>query len=97
MASFNDKRRGEGPKRRQDDPRRRRQSILAMEPLENRRLLTGGGGTGTAPTWKPTDANLADAQNGPMANLGPAGVNSVPRSILTYVADGAKVATFSTP
>ena len=33
--------------------------------LEIRRLLSGG------PTWKPTDTNLLDAQNGPMANLGP--------------------------
>ncbi len=95
MASFKDNGRGESPKRRLGDPRRRRASVLAMERLENRRLLSGGGGTGTAPTWKPTDANLADAQNGPIANLGPAGVNLY-QEYLTYVADGAK-GTFSTP
>jgi large repetitive protein len=83
MASFNDNRRGQGPKRRLDDPRRRRQSILAMEPLENRRLLTGGS------PWVPTSTNLLDAQNGPMANLGTDTVKAY-GEYLTYVAAGAK-------
>ena len=91
MASFNDKRRGEGPKRRLDDPRRRRASVLAMERLENRRLLTGGGLTpgGGGPTWHPTDTNLLDAHNGPMANLGTEVVQAYSQ-YLNWVAAGAK-------
>ena len=86
MASFNDNRRGEGPKRRPGDPRRRRQSVLAMELLENRRLLAA---TPSSSTWHPTDSNLLDAQNGPMANLGPDSIK-VYSQFLTYVAAGAK-------
>ncbi len=44
-----------------------RQRRLAMESLENRRLLT----TPTLPPlWQPGNTNLADAQHGPMADEG---------------------------
>jgi hypothetical protein len=88
MASFNDNRRGEGPKRRPEDARRRRQSVVAMEWLENRRLLTGGNPT-APPTWLPTNGNLLDAQNGPMANLGTDVVKAY-GEYLSYVAAGSK-------
>ena len=81
------------PKRRFDDPRRRRMSVLVMESLENRRLLTVVP-TPSVPTWHPTDTNLLDAQNGPMANLGPYAVTAY-SDFLKYEAQGAK-GTFST-
>ena len=97
MASFNDNRRGEGPKRRLDDPRRRRMSILSMERLENRRLLTGGGitpGSGGGLNWHATNSNLLDPQNGPLANLGPAAIDAY-SDFLKYLNAGAK-GTFTT-
>ena len=59
-------------RRRQQDKRKRGES-LRIEFLEERRMLSGNGSTSStipAPLWTPTDTNLFDAQNGPMANLG---------------------------
>ncbi len=90
MASFNDNRRGEGPKRRHDDPRRRR----------SERPGDGAAGESPAPDRRqrpgvPTSTNLGDAQNGPMANLGPAAVD-IYSEYQSYVAAGAK-GTFTSP
>jgi hypothetical protein len=66
----------QGSKRRLWQRKQRRKGDSPrLELLENRLLLTGGGGSSTTvpgPVWTPTDTNLFDAQNGPMANLGTA-------------------------
>ena len=91
MGSFKGNGRGKGSKPRNDRARLRRQGHPDLESLETRRLLTGGGST-----WTPTDPNnLLDAQNGPMANLGP-DVVKVYGEYLTYEAAGAKGA-FTSP
>ncbi len=74
MGSFKTSGRNDGQKRRRDSKRNQHRFEMPMiEFLENRRLLTGGGPTSIpAPYWTPTDTNLFDAQNGPMANLGTA-------------------------
>ena len=63
MASFKGDGRGRNSKRR--DGQRR----LAMESLESRRLLDGGG-LNTPPTWRPTNHDLTDVKNGPLALAG---------------------------
>ncbi len=77
MGSFKPFGGNDGQKRRRDSKRGQRRFELPMiEFLEARRLLTGAGGTGgtsaaiPSPLWRPSDTNLFDAQNGPMANLG---------------------------
>jgi hypothetical protein len=71
MASFKGYDRSEGQKRRQGLKKPRRQGIPRIEFLENRQLLTGSPtDVVLLPIWTPTDTNLLDAQNGPMANLG---------------------------
>ncbi len=49
-----------------------RQARPRIETLESRRLLSGTtiSTAVPAPIWSPTDTNLFDAQNGPMADLG---------------------------
>jgi hypothetical protein len=61
MGSFKTSVKEQKPKRLR---RARRQGFPRLELLEERRLLSNG------PTWHPTTTNLADVQNGPMANLG---------------------------
>jgi hypothetical protein len=65
MASFKGKgkvrNRGSSPRRGRDGHLRR----LALESLESRRLLAGGG-----TLWQPTTTNITDTQNGPLANAG---------------------------
>src|SRR5262249_23505555 len=59
--------------RRRSQRAPKRNGLPRIEFLEDRRLLTGGGGTNTtipAPLWRPTSTNIFDAQHGPMANLG---------------------------
>ena len=71
MASFKGYDRQEGQKRRLAPRKPRRHGSPGVEFLENRQLLTGGTTDPIpAPLWRPTDTNLLDAQNGPMANLG---------------------------
>ena len=91
MASFKGNGRGEGPKRHNGNPRRRRQGGLGMEALEQRRLLASNP---TVP-WHPTSGNLADAQNGPMANLG-GDLVQIYQDYLNYEKGGA-VGSFTTP
>ena len=74
MASFKGYDREDGQKQRQGQRKPRRNGIPRIEFLENRQLLSGGTGTTPPPFWTPTNTNLLDAQNGPMANLG---VNAV--------------------
>lgn len=62
MASYNENGRGRGPGRRSNLNGRR----LAIEALEGRTLLTGD----VVPRPWLTNNNLADTQNGPMANAG---------------------------
>ncbi len=70
MGSFRSKGRNQGQSRRRGKATPGRQSFPRIESLEERRMLTGGGGGIPAPLWTPTSSNLLDAQNGPMANLG---------------------------
>ncbi len=55
----------ESNRRRGAKGQRAGRDILGMEKLENRTLLTS-----VPILWHPTTTNLADAQNGPMANAG---------------------------
>ena len=90
MGNFKDKGRNRGSDRRRDGAARHRLAISGgLESLETRRLLSGG----ALPTWKPTSADLLDAHNGPMANLGPDLV-SIYGQYQTYLATG-KTGTFS--
>ncbi len=77
MGSFKSKGWNQGLNRRRGKATPGRQSFPRIESLEERRLLTGGGGSSgvPAPLWTPTSTNLFDAQNGPMANLGVGLVN----------------------
>ncbi len=78
MASFKAFGRKNGPKRGQGQRNQRRFGRPNLEALEPRRLLTQMGPTvqsSPVPVWTPTDTNLFDAQNGPMANLGVGLVN----------------------
>ena len=62
MGSFKRDGQNQKPNRRRGiNGPRRRGDVLGIESLESRTLLSG---------WKPTNNNLADAQNGPMANEG---------------------------
>ncbi len=65
MSSSNGNGRGRGPGRRGDGLRKR--ARLFLEALESRTLLDGGG----VPRPWLLNTNLADTQNGPMANTGP--------------------------
>ena len=66
MGSFKANGREQGPNRRRAQKQTKRRNFPRLEWLENRTLLDGGGN----PVWKPSSTNLADVQNGPMANLG---------------------------
>ena len=68
MGSFKANGREQGPNRRRAQKQAKRRNSPRLEWLENRLLLTGGDGGN--PVWKPSSTNLADVQNGPMANLG---------------------------
>ena len=68
MGSFKADGREQGPNRRRDKKNAKRRGFPRLEWLEGRTLLSGGGGGN--PVWKPTSTNLADVQNGPMANMG---------------------------
>ncbi len=71
MGSFKRNGQSQGPNRRRDKSNAKRHGFLvSLEPLEARRLLSGNVGDSSTPLWVPTDTNLFDAQNGPMANLG---------------------------
>ncbi len=84
MASFKgSKRREKGSNWR--EKARARQRTLAMESLENRRLLSGG----TGPTWKANNTNIYDAQNGPLANEGATLIN-IYKEFESYVAGGSQ-------
>src|SRR4051812_29116655 len=63
MGSFKGSKRNHGPDRRRDAFRERARELLRFETLEVRRLLD-------ASPWKPTNADIADVKNGPMANAG---------------------------
>ncbi len=74
MGSFKSNGRNHKLDRRRGKSSASRQGLPRIETLEDRRLLSGG--SNPTPIWKPTDpGNLADAQNGPMANLGASAVN----------------------
>jgi hypothetical protein len=78
MASFKGFGRNKGPKSGQGQRSQRRNGRPSLETLEPRRLLTMGPTVqplSPVPVWTPTDTNLFDAQNGPMANLGVGLVN----------------------
>jgi large repetitive protein len=68
MGSFKGNGRDKKPGRRFEG-RGNRQRSLALEALEMRTLLTGGGNQ-VAPTWQPTTTNLLDLRNGPLAKAG---------------------------
>jgi large repetitive protein len=72
MGSYKSNGRNPRPGRRQsggnDADRRRRQPIL--EGLEQRTLLDGGALMQNPPTWKPTNTNVLDVKNGPLAKAG---------------------------
>ena len=68
MGSSNGKRRPKGSDWR--EKLKDRQRRLAMESLENRRLLSTATTASYPPLWHPTNSNLADAQHGPMADEG---------------------------
>src|SRR5271165_2452740 len=73
MGSFKGYGRPEESSRRRNEKTPKRKGHPRIEFLEDRRLLSGGGNTDTAipaPLWTPTDTNLFDVHNGPMANLG---------------------------
>ncbi len=73
MGSFKGYGRPEQPSRRRSQKNPKRNGLPLVEFLEERRMLSGSttpSSTIPAPLWTPTDTNLADAQNGPMANLG---------------------------
>ena len=56
---------------------------MDLEALEQRRLLSGG------PNWHPTNTNVLDGVNGPIANLGTDAVK-IYGEYLNYEANGAK-------
>ena len=64
MGSFKTNGREQGPKGRRTAKPGKRRGFPRLEVLEERQLLSGG------TPWHPTSTNLADVQNGPMANLG---------------------------
>ncbi len=70
MGSFKGYGRHEGPKRRRNHRNPKREGLPSIEFLEARQLLTGDSSQIPAPLWRPTDTNLYDVQNGPMANMG---------------------------
>jgi len=65
MERFKASGREQGPNGRRNKKQARRQNFLWLESLESRTLLSLGN-----PYYVPTTTNLADAENGPMANLG---------------------------
>ena len=81
MGSFKRDGQNSRPNRRRGDKGQRRRSDLPrIESLESRTLLTG---------WKPTNNNLADPRNGPMANEGSMLVNLYQ----TYLKDGGNASS----
>ncbi|HKM56873.1 MAG TPA: hypothetical protein VJY33_25935, partial [Isosphaeraceae bacterium] len=62
MRSFKANGREQGPRERRTTKLARRRGLLKLEWLEERVLLSD--------VWHPTSTNLADVENGPMANLG---------------------------
>ena len=64
MGSSKNNGRQQGPDRRRGGQGHLKRGFPGIESLEGRVLLSGN------PTWKPTSTNLADAENGPMANEG---------------------------
>jgi hypothetical protein len=74
MGKFSGNLRPEKSLRRRNSKNPKRSGRPTIEFLEARTLLTGGNGGGStsipAPLWHPSNTNLFDAQNGPMANLG---------------------------
>lgn len=67
MGRFNGEGRDKGPDRRRDAKGRRRGGMLHVESLEQRALLDGSDPI----RFQPTNNNLADVQNGPLAIAGP--------------------------
>ena len=65
MGSFKANGREQGPNRRRSTKSAKRRNFPRLEWLEDRQLLSGGNPCGSRPR-----PNLADVQNGPMANLG---------------------------
>ena len=70
MRSFKANGREQGSNGRRNQKQARRQSFLWLEPLEDRTLLSVGN-----LYYTPTTTNLADAEHGPMADLGASLVN----------------------
>src|SRR5262245_19452122 len=95
MASFNGYGRQDGPARRRNKKNPQRQGQPRIEFLEDRQLLAGGTDPASnipPPTWLPTNTNLFDARNGPMANLG-VGIVNVYQA---YIQSGGQVAHLAT-
>ena len=89
---------GAGPRVRRRPKTSIRQAILFVETLEARQLLAVAVTSTTpipAPLWTPTDTYLADAQNGPMANLG-TGLVSIYQSYTTGIANATAAGTLTT-
>src|SRR5271157_245500 len=86
MRSFKANGREQGSNGRRNKKQARRQSFRWLEPLESRTLLSVGN-----PYYTPTTTNLADAEHGPMANLGADLVNIYE----TYENSGATAAALA--
>src|SRR5579883_1664567 len=69
MGSFKGNGQNLGPDRRRGAKARRRKDLLKVESLEDRVLLDAATPS-LAVSWHPTSTNLADVENGPMANEG---------------------------
>jgi large repetitive protein len=68
MGSFKGKVRGQGSFRSAKG--RSKPRTINLELLEDRCMLSGGGSLNGPPTWTPTNNNLSDPLNGPLAKAG---------------------------
>jgi hypothetical protein len=91
MESFKAFGRNWGAQGRKGRKNAKRNEAPRIEFLEERRLLTSSSPY-PSPVWTPTDTNLFDAQNGPMANLG-TGLVSVYTTFVNSEGSTAELAT----